>query len=77
MTAELSPDDYTDIRYEVSDGRARVTLAIPQTHNAITDRMLTELEDAAWRADDDTSVHCLILRGEGGSFCSGYDLTAL
>jgi enoyl-CoA hydratase len=77
VKAELSLDDYTDIRYEVEDGRARVTLAVPQTHNAITDRMLDELEDAAWRADDDTSVHCLILRGEGASFCSGYDLTAL
>ena len=77
MTGIASPDDYTAIRYEVEDGRARVTLAIPQTHNAITDRMLAELEDAAWRADDDTDVHCLILRGEGPSFCSGYDLTAL
>ena len=77
MTVEDSSDDYTDIHYEVEHGRARVTLAIPKTHNAITDRMLAELEDAAWRADDDTDVHCLILRGEGPSFCSGYDLTAL
>jgi len=74
---ELSPDTYTDIHYDVKDGRARVTLARPQTHNAITGRMLDELEDAAWRADDDTSVHCLVLSGEGPSFCSGYDLTAL
>ena len=77
MNEELSPDGYSAIRYEAEDGRARVTLARPETHNAITDRMLTELEDAAWRADDDTSVHCLVLRGEGPSFCSGYDLTAL
>lgn len=77
MSGELSPNGYSDIRYETGDGRARVTLAMPKTHNAITDRMLTELEDAAWRADDDSSVHCLILRGDGPSFCSGYDLTAL
>ena len=67
MTADPSSDGYSNIRYEVEDGRARITLAIPQTHNAITERMLAELEDAAWRADDDTSVHCLILRGEGPS----------
>jgi enoyl-CoA hydratase len=73
----LSPDTYTDIHYDVKDRRARVTLARPQTHNAITGRMLDELEDAAWRADDDTSVHCLLLSGEGPSFCSGYDLTAI
>ena len=73
----MTPQDYRDIRYEVADGRARVTLTVPGTHNAITDLMLDELEDAAWRADDDTSVHCLILRGDGPSFCSGYDLLHL
>jgi enoyl-CoA hydratase len=77
MSDGWSPESYTDIRYEVDDGRARITLARPRTHNAITDRMLTEIEDAAWRADDDTTVHCLVLRGDGPSFCAGYDLTAL
>lgn len=77
MSEGLSPDSYAAIRYEAKDGRARVTLALPDTHNAITDRMLIELEDAAWRADDDTSVHCLILRAEGPSFCSGYNLIDL
>lgn len=69
--------EYEDIAYEVSGGRARITLNRPETHNAITTRMLDELEDAVWRADDDTSVHCTILRGAGRSFCSGYDLAAL
>ena len=68
---------YSDIRYEVEDGRARITLNRPETHNAITSTMLREMEEALWEADDDTSVHCVILRGEGPSFCSGYDLTAL
>jgi len=77
VSHELSTEGYSDIRYEVEDGRARVTLNRPDTHNAITDRMLTELEDAAWRADDDQRVHSLILRGAGRSFCAGYDLTQL
>lgn len=68
---------YQHIRYEVADGRARITLDRPDSHNAITARMLEEMEDALWDADDDTSVHCVILRGEGRSFCSGYDLSAL
>jgi enoyl-CoA hydratase len=66
-----------DVHYEVEDGRARITLMRPATHNAITSTMLRELEAALWEADDDTSVHCAILRGAGPSFCSGYDLTAL
>jgi len=72
-----SDTGYSDIHYEVEDGRARITLARPQTHNAITSTMLREFEAALWEADDDTSVHCVILRGEGPSFCSGYDLLNL
>jgi len=69
--------DYEQIRYEVEDGRARITLARPETHNAMTPRLLEELEHALWEADDDETVHCVVLRGEGASFCSGYDLNAL
>ena len=73
----MDTTSYQDIRYEVEDGRARITLARPKTHNAMTHRLLEELEHALWEADDDLSVHCVILRGDGHSFCSGYDLTAL
>ena len=69
--------DYSAIRYDVTDGRARITLDRPESHNANTSTMLEELENALWEADDDTSVHSVILRGAGRSFCSGYDLTAL
>ncbi len=69
--------DYEEIRYEVEDGRARITLARPKTHNAMTPRLLEELEHALWEADEDTAVHCVVLRGAGASFCSGYDLTTL
>jgi enoyl-CoA hydratase len=68
---------YEDIQYEVEDGRARITLARPKKHNAISQKMLEELEHALWEADDDNDVHCVILRGEGPSFCSGYDLAGL
>ena len=68
---------YEDIHYEVSDGRASITLARPKTHNAITTKMLEELEDALWEADDNVDVHCVILKGEGASFCSGYDVGRL
>ena len=71
------PMEYQQIRYEVEDGRARITLARPQKHNAMTPRLLEELEHALWEADDDCTVHCVVLRGDGASFCAGYDLTAL
>ena len=68
---------YEEIRYEVEDGRARITLARPKTHNSMTPRLLEEVEHALWEADEDCAVHSVILRGEGASFCSGYDLSGL
>jgi enoyl-CoA hydratase len=68
---------YDEIGYEVEDGRARIALARPDKHNAMTPRLLEELEHALWEADEDLSVHSIILRGQGASFCAGYDLTAL
>jgi len=73
----MDTNDYKEIRYEIEEGRARITLARPDKHNAMTPRLLEELEHALWEADEDLSVHSVILRGEGASFCSGYDLTTL
>lgn len=66
---------YRYIRYEVEAGRARITLARPEKRNALSLDMLRELHDAVWEADDDQRVHALVLRGEGASFCAGYDLS--
>jgi enoyl-CoA hydratase len=67
-------DTYEAIAYQVENGRARITLNRPSKLNAISNRMEIELQDALWRADDDTSVHAVIVRGAGRAFCSGYDL---
>jgi enoyl-CoA hydratase len=67
---------YHEITYEVENGRARITLNRPHRVNAITELMSEELGAALFEADDDTSVHSIIVRGAGSSFCSGYDLDA-
>ena len=67
--------DYQHILYEVEAGRARVTLNRPNKRNALSVPLLEELEHALWEADDDRSVHSLILRGAGPAFCAGYDLS--
>ncbi len=66
--------DYEYILYEALDGRARITLNRPEKRNALADQLLDELEHACWQADEDTRVHCVILRGAGKAFCAGYDL---
>ncbi len=67
---------FEDITYETADGVARITLNRPEKLNAISQLMLRELHDALWEADDDTSVHCIVLKGSGRAFCAGYDLAA-
>ena len=72
----MSQKSYENIEYEVDNGRARISLNRPEKRNALSIELVEELRDALWEADDDTAVHCVILKGEGPSFCAGYDLTA-
>ncbi|XOV88930.1 MAG: crotonase/enoyl-CoA hydratase family protein [Pseudomonadota bacterium] len=61
--------------YEVSDGRARITLNRPEKMNALSNDLLYELQEALWEADDNRAVHCVIIKGQGRCFSAGYDLT--
>jgi len=64
-----------EVLYEVERGRARIILNRPEKHNAVARSMSREVHDRLWEADDDTSVHSVIIKGAGPSFCSGADLT--
>ena len=63
------------IRYEVERGRARIILNRPEKLNAIAQSMGRDIHDRLWEADNDTSVHSVIIKGAGRSFCSGADLS--
>jgi naphthoate synthase len=66
--------DYEDIRYELSDGIAKITIARPEVRNAFRPETVIELSDAFERAREDTEVGVVILTGEGTeAFCSGGD----
>ena len=67
---------YEQLIYETDTGKARITLNRPERRNALSRDLIEELRDALWEADDDKSVHCVILRGSGSTFCAGYDLTS-
>lgn len=62
------------ITYEVAEGYATLTLNRPEKRNALSRPLLAELESALWDADEDKAVHCVVLKGAGPDFCSGYDL---
>jgi naphthoate synthase len=66
--------DYEDIRYEVADGIAKLTIDRPGVRNAFRPETLIELSDAFERAREDTDVGVIVLTGEGPrAFCSGGD----
>jgi len=68
---------YQEIRYEVSDPLATITLDRPAQLNAWTDRMAAEVKHAMARAEADPGVVVIVLTGAGRGFCAGADLNRL
>jgi enoyl-CoA hydratase/carnithine racemase len=68
--------DFTQIRYEVSDGIATLTLHRPEKMNAYTPVMMAEVIRAFDLIDADDAVRAVVVTGEGErAFCAGADLT--
>ncbi|HEY6566487.1 MAG TPA: 1,4-dihydroxy-2-naphthoyl-CoA synthase, partial [Actinomycetota bacterium] len=64
----------TDVRYETSDGIAKITIDRPEVRNAFRPRTTAELITAFDVARDDPAIGVVILCGEGPlAFCSGGD----
>ena len=68
--------EYTQIRYEVAEHIATITLDRPDKLNAFTNRMMREVIDAFDRVDADDDVRAVIVTGAGRAFCSGADLSS-
>lgn len=65
------------VEVERHDGWASVVLNRPERKNAITGPLADAVAEALEALSADTSVAGLVLRGAGGSFCSGVDLKEL
>ena len=65
---------FADIRSEVADGIAKITICRPEVRNAFRPQTLFELRDAFEIARDDPTIGVIVLTGEGpDAFCSGGD----
>jgi enoyl-CoA hydratase/carnithine racemase len=73
-TSEETTTTPTQLRYEVADGVATITLDRPDRMNAFTAVMATELAAAATAADADDAVRVVVVTGAGRAFCAGADL---
>jgi enoyl-CoA hydratase/carnithine racemase len=68
--------DYEDIRFELNEGVAVITLHRPEQMNSFSGKMGEELGDAYRRCDQDDDIRVAILTGAGVAFCVGADMTA-
>ena len=69
-------EKFVDIRYQVADGIAKITINRPQVRNAFRPQTIIELKEAFDLARDNEAVGVIILTGEGDeAFCSGGDIS--
>ena len=71
---------YKDITYKKASGVARIAFNRPDVRNAFRPQTTSELYDALYDAQEDTSIGVILLSAEGPStkdgvysFCSGGD----
>jgi naphthoate synthase len=68
-------ESFTDVRYEIAEGIAKITINRPEVRNAFRPETLSELENAFSFARDDEKVGVIIFTGAGDeAFCSGGDI---
>jgi len=68
--------DFVDVKYQVADGIAKITINRPDVRNAFRPQTIIELQQAFSLARDNSDVGVIILTGEGTeAFCSGGDIS--
>ena len=69
-------DSFTDIKYQVAEGIAKITINRPHVRNAFRPETIIELKTAFDLARDNATVGIIIFTGEGTeAFCSGGDIS--
>ena len=69
-------EEFVDIKYQMGDGIAKITINRPQVRNAFRPQTIIELIEAFHLARDNEEVGVIIFTGEGTeAFCSGGDIS--
>jgi enoyl-CoA hydratase len=69
--------DNDEIQFERDGHVARVWFNRPWKKNCVTVPILERLDEIITEVDNDPELRVLVLRGRGGTFCSGFDLDSL
>ncbi len=65
---------FHDILYATDGGVATITMNRPKVRNALSYRLLDEIDAGFTLAGNDKNIRVVVLRGAGGNFSSGHDL---
>ncbi len=65
------------ILYDLADGVCTITINRPEKKNAMGFAMLGDFISAFDRASNDDAARVVVLKGTGGAFCAGTDLSDL
>lgn len=71
----MDASSFKTIQASVDAGVCMLTLNRPEVRNAMSLAMVHELLDALKQAENDAAVRVVVLRGAGGHFCAGGDIS--
>jgi 2-(1,2-epoxy-1,2-dihydrophenyl)acetyl-CoA isomerase len=66
-----------DLRAEIDDGVAVITMNRPERRNALSEPMISALGAVLAQVETDEAVGAVVLTGAGGAFCAGGDVKGM
>ena len=66
-----------DLRAEIAEGVAVITMNRPGRRNAFSEAMLAALGAVLAQVEADEAVGCVVLTGAAGAFCAGGDVKGM
>ena len=73
----IATDSAPPLRSEDAAGVRSLALNRPERRNALSLTLLREMISTLAKTAEDTSVHAVVVRGEGPAFCAGHDLSEM
>jgi 2-(1,2-epoxy-1,2-dihydrophenyl)acetyl-CoA isomerase len=66
-----------DLRAEINDGVAVITMNRPDRRNAFSPAMISAMAAVLAQVETDDAAGCVVLTGAGGAFCAGGDVKSM
>jgi enoyl-CoA hydratase len=76
-TITAAPPAFEHLILDVEDDLARITLNRPESRNSLSIQLSAELLEALRYVQASEEVKVLVIRGAGGTFCAGDDITEM